>query len=142
MTLTFENEFTFAITYNKFRKKDELKELVRGSVEETLNDLLEKEALELTKAAKYERMAERQGYRSGHYTRNLITTSGDMELKVPKRRRSLSGIAAARQRRGSADRNVPQGHASRYLAGVSVRRWRILRKPYGAARYRRPRSAN
>lgn len=69
--------------------KNELKELVRGSVEETLNGLLEKEALELTNAAKYERTAERQGYRSGHYNRNLTTTSGDVTRKIPK----LKGIS-------------------------------------------------
>ena len=33
----------------------QLKELVRGSVEETLNELLEKEAESLTQAARYER---------------------------------------------------------------------------------------
>ena len=57
--------------------KNELKELVRGSVEETLNELLEKEAEQLTQAARYERSEARQGYRSGHYDRNLTTTSGD-----------------------------------------------------------------
>ena len=35
--------------------KSELKELVRGSVEETLNKLLEAEAEKLTQAARYER---------------------------------------------------------------------------------------
>ena len=47
----------------------QLKELVRGSVEETLNELLEKEAEQLTQAARYERSEARQGYRSGHYDR-------------------------------------------------------------------------
>ena len=51
--------------------KGQLKELVRGSVEETLNELLEKEAESLTHAARYERSEARQGYRSGHYDRNL-----------------------------------------------------------------------
>lgn len=51
--------------------KNELKELVRSSVEETLNSLLDKEAAELTEATKYERSEARQGYRSGHYARNL-----------------------------------------------------------------------
>ena len=46
--------------------KGEIKELVRGSVEETLNELLEKEAETLTQAARYERNEARQGYRSGH----------------------------------------------------------------------------
>ena len=47
--------------------KGQLKELVRGSVEETLNELLEQEAEKLTQAARYERNEARQGYRSGHY---------------------------------------------------------------------------
>ena len=41
--------------------KGQIKELVRGSVEETLNDLLEAEAEKLTQAARYERSEERQG---------------------------------------------------------------------------------
>ena len=45
--------------------KSELKELVRGSVEESLNELLEAEAQKLTQAARYERNEQRQGYRSG-----------------------------------------------------------------------------
>ena len=35
--------------------KGQIKELVRGSVEETLNELLEQEAERLTQAARYER---------------------------------------------------------------------------------------
>ena len=69
--------------------RGQLKELVRGSVEETLNELLEAEAEKLTQAARYERNEQRQGYRSGHYSRNLTTTSGDVTLKVPK----LKGIS-------------------------------------------------
>ena len=63
--------------------KGQLKELVRGSVEETLNEQLEAEAEKLTQAAWYERNKQRQGYRSGQYSRNLTTTSGDATLKVP-----------------------------------------------------------
>lgn len=69
--------------------KGQIKELVRGSVEETLNELLEAEAEKLTQAARYERNEQRQGYRSGHYNRNLTTTSGDVTLKMPK----LKGIS-------------------------------------------------
>ena len=64
--------------------KGQIKELVRGSVEETLNGLLEAEAQKLTQAARYERSEERQGYRSGHYQRNLTTSSGDVTLNVPR----------------------------------------------------------
>ena len=52
--------------------KGQLKELVRGSVEETLNALLEQEAEKLTQAVRYERNEARQGYHSGHYSRNLM----------------------------------------------------------------------
>ena len=69
--------------------KGQIKDLVRGSVEETLNELLEAEAEKLTQAARYERNEQRQGYRSGHYSRNLTTTTGDVTLKVPK----LKGIS-------------------------------------------------
>ena len=64
--------------------KGQLKELVRGRVEETLNELLEQEAEKLTQAARYERNEARQGYRSGHYDRNLTTTSGDVTLHMPR----------------------------------------------------------
>ena len=64
--------------------KGQSKELVCGSVEETLNELQEKEAESLTQAARYERSEARQGYRSGHYDRNLTTTSGDVTLHVPR----------------------------------------------------------
>lgn len=64
--------------------KAELKDLVKQSVEETLNNLLDQEAAELTNASKYERTEQRKGYRSGHYTRNLHTSSGNVTLKVPK----------------------------------------------------------
>ena len=69
--------------------KGQLKELVRGSVEETLNELLEKEAESLTQATRYERSEARQGYRSGHYDRNLTTTSGDVTLHMPR----LKGVS-------------------------------------------------
>ena len=37
--------------------------------------MLEAEAEKLTQAARYKRNEARQGYRSGHYNRNLTTTS-------------------------------------------------------------------
>ena len=69
--------------------KGQIRELVRGSVEETLNELLEKEAESLTQAARYERSEARQGYRSSHYDRNLTTTSGDVTLHMPR----LKGVS-------------------------------------------------
>ena len=101
--------------------KGEIKELVRSSVEETLNGLLDAEAAELTQAAKYERSEARQGYRSGHYSRNLTTTSGDIQLNVPK----LKGVSfetAIIERYRRRESSVEEALVEMYLAGVSVRR--------------------
>lgn len=101
--------------------KTELKELVRTSVEETLNNLLDKEADELLNADRYERNKDRLGYRSGHYKRNLTTTSGDVTLKVPK----LKGIpfeTAIIERYRRRECSVEEALIEMYLAGVSVRR--------------------
>lgn len=101
--------------------KEELKELVRNSVEETLNGLLDQEAAELTNASKYERTEGRQGYRSGHYARNLQTTSGEVALKVPK----LKGVSfetAIIERYRRRESSVEEALIEMYLAGVSVRR--------------------
>ncbi len=109
------------IHLNEGAIKQELKELVRNSVEETLNELLEKEAAELTNAGRYERTEERQGYRSGHYERNLTTTSGEVKLKMPK----LKGVAfetAIIERYRRRESSVEEALIEMYLAGVSVRR--------------------
>ena len=76
------------IQLNEDLIKNNLKDLVRDSVEETLNALLDHEADELVRAGKYERAGDRKGYRSGHYERNFGTTSGEVKLRVPK----LKGI--------------------------------------------------
>lgn len=101
--------------------KQELKELVRHSVEETLNNLLDQEANELTNAGRYERTEDRKGYRSGHYERNLTTTSGEVKLKMPK----LKGVAfetAIIERYRRRESSVEEALIEMYLAGVSVRR--------------------
>ena len=76
------------IQLNEDLIQNNLKDLVRDSVEETLNALLDHEADELVRAGKYERTGDRKGYRSGHYERNFGTTSGEVKLRVPK----LKGI--------------------------------------------------
>ena len=61
-------------------------ELVRKTVQDTINALLEEEADEMVGAERYERTAGREAYRSGHYKRKLVTTSGEVVLDVPKLR--------------------------------------------------------
>ena len=100
---------------------NELKDLVRNSVEETLNALLDHEADELVNAEKYERSGERKGYRSGHYSRNFQTTAGEVKLKMPK----LKGVpfeTAIIERYRRRECSVEEALIEMYLAGVSVRR--------------------
>lgn len=109
------------IQLNEDLIKNNLKDLVRDSVEETLNALLDHEADELVNADKYERSEGRQGYRSGHYDRNFTTTSGDVTLHVPK----LKGIrfeTAIIERYRRRECSVEEALIEMYLAGVSVRR--------------------
>jgi putative transposase len=78
--------------------------VVRGSVEETLNALLDAEADRLCNAQRYERSAARRDTRTGHYERNLQTKAGEVRLSIGSRRsrRQLSsaiGGVRARSRR-------------------------------------------
>ena len=109
------------IHLNESAIKNELKELVRSSVEETLNNLLEQEAQELTQAARYERTEARQGYRSGHYDRNLTTSSGNVTLKMP-RLKNVPFETAIIERYQRRESSVEEALIEMYLAGVSVRR--------------------
>ena len=110
------------VTLNEEVIKGQIKELVRGSVEERLNELLEAEAEKLTQAARYERNEARQGYRSGHYDRNLTTTTGEVTLHVP-RLKGVSFETAIIERYRRRESSVEEALIEMYLAGgVSVRR--------------------
>ena len=63
----------------------------------------------------------RQGYRSGHYSRKLTTTSGEVTLNIPK----LKGVpfeTAIIERYRRRESSVEEALIEMYLAGVSVRR--------------------
>jgi transposase-like protein len=98
-----------------------LDEMVRTTVEKTLNEMLDAEAEALCGAKHYERSDSRAGYRSGHYERDLETKAGPVTLKVPKLRqvRFETAIIDRYRRRESS---VEEALVEMYLAGVSVRR--------------------
>lgn len=99
----------------------ELKDLVKNSVEETLNAMLDAEADKLVQAERYARDEQRQGYRAGHYDRSFATTAGEVNLRMPK----LKGVAfetAIIERYRRRESSVEEALIEMYLAGVSVRR--------------------
>lgn len=61
------------ITVDEESLRKDIKNLVRKTVEETPDALLDEEASELVGAGRYERTAGREAYRSGHYARKLVT---------------------------------------------------------------------
>jgi len=109
------------IEIDEARIRDHLGELVRGSVEETLNTLLDAEADRLCNAARYERTEARRDTRAGSYERTLQTRAGEVKLRVPKLRQQVFETAIIeRYRRREA--SVEEALIEMYLAGVSVRR--------------------
>lgn len=99
----------------------ELKDLVRTSVEDTLNAMLDAEADKLVNAERYARDEERKGYRSGHYERSFTTSSGEVNLKMPKLR-GLTFETSIIERYKRRETSVEEALIEMYLAGVSVRR--------------------
>jgi transposase-like protein len=93
------------ITIDDERIKSHLDRVVRGSVEETLNALLDAEADRLCNAQRYERSEARRDTRAGHYERKLQPARSSCGYRSFGRRRSrrrlssATGGARARSRR-------------------------------------------
>jgi putative transposase len=109
------------VAVNEEEVRDHLAELVRGSVEQTLNQLLDAEADELCGAKRYEHCADRLDTRAGHYTRSLHTKAGVVDLHMP-RLRSLPFETQIIDRYRRRESSVEEALVEMYLAGVSVRR--------------------
>ena len=95
--------------------------VVRSTVEEALNALLDAEADHLCGARKYERSEGRKDTRAGSYDRQLHTKAGEVTLTVPKLR-SLPFETAIIERYRRRESSVEEALIEMYLAGVSVRR--------------------
>ena len=109
------------IQIDEARIREHLGEMVRGTVEETLNAMLEAEADQLCGAGRYERSKARQDTRAGNYERTLQTQAGEVSLKVPKlRRQTFETAIIERYRRRES--SVEEALIEMYLAGISVRR--------------------
>ena len=109
------------VQLNEKEIKSQLGEMVRKSVEETLNAMLEEEADRITQAHRYERTEERADTRAGHYSRKLATKAGEVTLQIPKLRK-LPFETAIIERYRRREESVEEALIEMYLAGVSVRR--------------------
>ena len=109
------------VSLNEESLKSDLRELVRRTVEDTLNGLLEEEADDLVGAERYERTAEREAYRAGHYDRSLATSSGEVTIHMPKLK-GMRFTTAIIERYRRREASVEEAMIEMYLAGVSTRR--------------------
>jgi putative transposase len=121
MTETTLSPLNNVITIDDERNKSHLDRVVRGSVEETLNALLDAEADRPCNAQRYERSEARRDSRAGHYERKLQTKAGEVNLRIPKlRQQAFETAIIERYRRRES--SVEEALIEMYLAGVSVRR--------------------
>lgn len=110
-----------ALNVDEGKLKGHVDEVVRSSVEETLNGLLDAEADRLCRAQRYAHSPERLDTRAGHYARKLETKAGEVRLCIPKLRR-LPFETAIIERYRRKEASVEEALVEMYLAGVSVRR--------------------
>jgi len=109
------------IQLNEDAVRNHLGQIVRSTVEQTLNEMLDAEADRLYNAEKYQRNEARTDTRAGHYQRKLQTQAGEVSLNVPKlRRQTFETAIIERYKRREA--SVEEALIEMYLAGVSVRR--------------------
>jgi transposase-like protein len=128
MTETTPSPLGNVITIDDERIKNHLDRVVRGSVEETLNALLDAEADRLCNAQRYERSEARRDTRAGHYERKLQTKADEVRLRIPK-------LRSGGPREGSpSDRETARSafHQSRRTRGDGGRGDVDLRFPGGA----------
>ena len=96
------------VSFGEEAVKSELRELVRKTIEETINAMLDEEADQLVGA--------------GPYERGFTTTSGRVALRMPKLKGMRFTTAAVIERCKRHETSVEKAIIEMYLAGVSTRR--------------------
>jgi len=105
------------IKIDEARIHSHLDEMVRDTVQETLNKMLDAEADRLCNAKRYEHTDSRVDSRAGSYNRKLHTKAGIVKLKVPRlRKATLETAIIERYRRRES--SVEEALIQMYLAGV------------------------
>ena len=85
--LTVGDGLKSAVMIDTEKVRGHLDEVVRSTVEATLNQLLDEEADRVAGAGRYERSEDRRDTRAGSYQRKLQTKAGEVELTVPRLRK-------------------------------------------------------
>jgi putative transposase len=118
------------------RKKDSAKtdwkvamaedpDFMKGLVREVLQQVLESEMEETLGAAKSQRTEGRSGYRSGYYTRSLVTRVGNIELRVPQDRQGQFRTEVF-ERYQRSEKALVGALTEMYVQGVSTRKVKAI----------------
>ena len=121
MTKTEAKPAIVAVNELFAKSSDGLREVVRAVMQE----ILEAEMTDALGAEKGERTAARLGYRSGYYTRTLVTRVGKLELRVPQDRdgRFSTELFERYQR---SEQALVATLAEMYVQGVSTRKVKAI----------------
>jgi len=100
-------------------------DFLRPMVEMVLQEVLEAEMEECVGAGKGERTVTRRGYRSGYYTRSLVTRVGRIELRVPQDRQGRFSTEVF-ERYQRSEKALVTCLAEMYIQGVSTRKVKAI----------------
>jgi putative transposase len=104
---------------------DEDRDLLKTVVREVVQEVLEAEMDESLQAEKGERTSSRLGYRSGYYSRSLITRVGKLELRVPQDRQGKFRTEVF-ERYQRSEKALVSALMEMYLHGVSTRKVKVI----------------
>ena len=117
------------------------RELFKGLLKESLQEVLEAEMTETVGAGLGERTAVRTGYRSGYYSRGLVTRIGKLELRVPRDREGRFSTELF-DRFQRSEKALVSALAEMYVQGVSTRKVKAVTEelcgPHVLGEHRQP----
>jgi putative transposase len=110
------------ITLDDVRKQiSEDRDFLKSLIEPIMQEILEAEMEDTLGAQKYERTMGRSGYRSGYYTRGLVTRVGYLELRVPQDRNGRFSTELF-ERYQRSEKALVSSLIEMYVQGVSTRK--------------------
>jgi len=119
-------------TAKKQSWKEQIRELLRQDrdlfkalIQEVVQEVLEAEMDEALQAEKGERTPHRLGYRSGYYSRSLVTRVGKLELRVPQDRQGRFRTEVF-ERYQRSEKALVWALMEMYIQGVSTRKVKAI----------------
>jgi len=115
-----------AVTREELKRiLSENEDFLRPMLQTVIQELLEAEMDDCVGAAKGERTEMRRGYRNGHYSRNLMTRVGKLELRIPQDRQGHFSTEIF-ERYQRSEKALVSSLSEMYIQGVSTRKVKAI----------------